>query len=223
MRASASRWPLVVALLMGGAVGPYTYLSSPQPLDVVLTIAALALPMLFSVALDPAIASRPAALAKVGVPILIIAAVLLANAMNPAIWQSYASTAVLFSLLPAMVLAPLCAGFVSGAGVDPAAPFAHAARKSLAWRCGALAWLGVGIHNLVIPYVIPLIGLVAFLVTRTPATPVHGGLFGVFILASLVITLFILFVIGFGLAIPTGLGGEALHARLRRVPVAVAP
>jgi len=219
MCTSASRWPLVVALLMGGAVGPYMYLSSPRPLDVALTIAALALPMLFSVALDAAIPHRPAALAKVGVPILIIAAVLLANAMNPAIWQSYASSAVLFSLFAAMVLAPLCAGFVSGAGATPAA---YADRKSLAWRCGALAWLGVGIHNLVIPYVIPLIGLVAFLVTRTPGTPVHGGFFGMYILASLVITLFILFVTGFGLAIPIGLGGEALHARLRRVPVAVA-
>jgi hypothetical protein len=51
---------------------------------------------------------------------------------------------------------------------------------------------------------------------------VRGGLFSVFFLASLLISLFVLFVTGFGLAIATGLGGEALHARLRRVPVAVA-
>jgi hypothetical protein len=226
MRAFASRWPLVVALLMGAAVGPYTDFSSPQALDAALTIAALALPMLLSVALDHAIPSRPAALAKVGAPILIIAALLLANAMNPAIWQSYASSAGWFSLLPAMVLAPLCAGFFSGAGTNPlapAAPFAYAARKSLAWRCGALAWLGVGIHDLVILYVIPFIGLIVFLVTGTPASQGRGGLFSVFFLATLLIGLFVLFVTGFGLAIPTGLGGEALHARLRRVPLAVAP
>jgi hypothetical protein len=133
------------ALLMGAAVGPYTNFSSPQPLDAALTIAALALPMLFSVALDPAIPSWGAVLAKIGAPMFILAVLLLANSMNPAIWQSYASSATWFSLFAAMLLSALCAGFVSGAGTDNTAPFAHAARKSLAWRCGALAWLGVGI------------------------------------------------------------------------------
>jgi hypothetical protein len=215
MRASASRWPLVVALLMGGAVGPYSSFASVTQLDVALSVAALVLPVLFSVVLDAAIPGRSAALAKTGVSVLVLGGLLLANALYPAIWRGYAGTATAVSLFAAMLLSPLSAGFVSGAGADPAAPFAHAARKSLAWRCGALAWLGVGIHDFFFPYVLPFIGLAS-------NGSSGGGYVPVVALGALLVLLSAAYVTGFGLAVATGLGGEALHARLRRVPVAVA-
>jgi hypothetical protein len=74
--------------------------------------------------------------------------------------------------------------------------------------------LGVGIHDLVIPYVIP------FIVLAVNGTSGHGYV-PVVALAAFLVILLLAFITGFGLAIPTGLGGEALHARLRRVPLAV--
>jgi hypothetical protein len=215
MRAPASRWPLVLALLMGAAVGPYSSFASVTQLDVAFSIVALALPVLLSVALDTAIPGRSVALAKTGVCVLVLGGLLLANSMNPAIWRGYAGTAASASVFAAMLLSPLCAGFVSGAGTDPAAPFAYAARKSLAWRCGALAWLGIGIHDFFFPYLLPFIGLA---INGSSG----GGYVPVVALGALLVLLSAAYVTGFGLAIATGLGGEALHARLRRVPVAVA-
>ena len=114
----------------------------------------------------------------------------------------------------------MCAGFVAGASVDPTV---YPARKSLAWRCGALAWVGVGIHDLAIPYIVPYLQLALHTATQ-PAGSGGAGMEQVELIGfgAFLVLLFGLFVTGLGLAAVTGLGGEALHARLRRLPLAVA-
>ena len=177
-------WRLAAALCIGGLVGFYTSVSSPGTLDVVLSAAALLLPALLHVALDKHIRSSVAGLVwSIG------GALLLGGLFFLIAGPGKAPGGAVFVMC---WLAPISASFTVGN---------QRQRVRRKWRlsvlCGMLAWLGVGIHNL----------LLAALIGGFLADPI-----GRLVLALLIV----LFLFGILASVLTGQLGAGLHAWLRR-------
>lgn len=178
-------WRLAVALLIGGLVGYYTSFSSPGMLDVILSDAALLVPMLLHVALDQHIRRSVVALAwAIGGALLLMGVFFLIAGPGKA------PGAAVFIML---WLAPVSASFTVGSVVRQ--------RVRRKWRlsvlCGMLAWLGVGIHNL----------LFAVIAGNFLADPIGELELGLAV---------VLFLFGFLVAVFTSLLGANLYAWLRR-------
>lgn len=187
---------LALALLLGLLAGVYTDTSGRAIFDNALAAVVLALPPLLAAALDPALRARPGALARVAAAVaLALAAILLGDLLLNALQGQLKLDDGLF-VLAAILLIPVSAAF-SLAGRAPR----FRDNAALAAGCGLAAWLGVGIHNLLIPF------LLGFF---TPGR--NGNDFADLIFAVLVV----LYVIAFGLAALAGLLGAALRAWLLR-------
>jgi hypothetical protein len=177
-------WRLAAALLIGGLVGFYTSFSSPGALDVLLSAVALLLPALLHVALDQHLRRSVVGLAWAigGVLALSIVFFLLAG---PGKMPAGAIFVMLW-------LAPVSASFTVGSLRQ---------RVQRKWRlsvlCGLLAWLGVGIHNL----------LLAVITGHFLADPIGALLLGLAV---------VLFLFGFLASVFTSLLGANLYAWLRR-------
>lgn len=210
MQRRAPGWRIGAALLMGGLVGPYISFSKPATPDVLISAAAVALPVLLSVALDRTLTRKVSALLWVGVPVLIVAGLAIAEVVSPGIWQAYASDAGYFSLIALALLAPFAAAFALRAGsrglASPAAAIGY----------GALAWLGVGVHNIVIPYYPPLAQAFGGIVQAHSQAQRDDSAFGVAVVALVILLIGSVYLMGLGLAVLGGWGGGALRARMGR-------
>jgi hypothetical protein len=213
-----TRWLApAISLLMGCLVGGYSVGPPFYTLaGVVASALALALPVTLSVALDPAIARRAWAVAGVGAISLVLGGLLVMGAAFPAVWQGYSSDAAAISLLAAMLLAPFAAGFAVGTLSMRAEP--DRGWEVQASTCGALAWAGVGLQAVALPYLFPSARvLFAVLVEHQPLPTSSGGFtYGWVAAIPLVLALVLFYGIGFGLAVFGGFLGGALRARLWR-------
>lgn len=185
---------LALALLIGAAAGPWFNLTHPTTLDALLNALAIALPPLLAVLLAKA---RPnGALLRVGLAVALLVIILpLGDVLLNAI-QGRPQLDTLFVVGMAVVLCPLVAVFAVGT---------RGARRGgtvgLALGCGALAWVGMGLHNLLVPL---LLGAYS----RTGPS----GDFGDLVFA----TLLIFYLIGFALALLLGVLGAAIRLWLAR-------
>ena len=178
-------WRLAAALLIGGLVGFYTSFASPGTLDVIVSGAALLVPALLHVALNPHMRRSVAALAwAIGGALLLCGLFFLLA--GPGNMPGGAVCVMLW-------LAPISASFAVGSS--------QRQRVRRKWRlsvlCGMLAWLGVGIHNL----------LFAIIIGNVLADPIGELLLGLAV---------VLFLFGFLVSVFTSLLGANLYAWLRR-------
>lgn len=187
---------LALALLAGLLAGVYTDSSGRAIFDNVLAAFLLALPPLLAVSFDPALRARPGALARVTAAVAFaLAAILLGDFLVNALQAQPRLDDGLF-VLAVILLMPVSAAFAL-AGRGPR----FRDNAALAAGCGLVAWLGIGIHNLLMPF------LLGFF---TPGR--NGNDFADLVFAVLVV----LYAIGFGLAALAGLLGAALRAWLLR-------
>ena len=136
---------LALALLIGALAGPWFNLTHPTALDVALNALVIAVPPLLAVALTKT-AGRGGALPRVGLAVALVVVVLpMGDVLLNAI-QGFPKFDTTFMIGLAVVLCPLIAAFAVGTRG------AHlGGTVGLALGCGVLAWVGVGLHNLLVP------------------------------------------------------------------------
>jgi hypothetical protein len=186
---------LALALLIGAVTGPWFNLTHPSALDVALNALAIAAPPLLAVWLMKS-AQPGVALLRVGLAVALVVVILpLGDVLVNAI-QSHPRLDTTFVVGMAIVLCPLIAAFTVGT---------RGARLGgtvgLALGCGALAWVGVGLHNLLVPL---LLGQYS---STGPSSDFGDLVFAV---------LLVFYAIGFALALLLGLLGAALRLWLAR-------
>lgn len=136
---------LALALLIGALAGPWFNLTHPTALDVALNALVIAVPPLLAVALTKT-AWRGGALPRVGLAVALVVVVLpMGDVLLNAI-QGFPKFDTTFMIGLAVVLCPLIAAFAVG---TRGARFGGTV--GLALGCGVLAWVGVGLHNLLVP------------------------------------------------------------------------
>ncbi|WIG59950.1 MAG: hypothetical protein OJF49_002698 [Ktedonobacterales bacterium] len=187
-------WRLALSLALGALVG--VYIGMPL-VDSAISLAVFILPPVLSVALDGAIVRKRAAVlwvvgVLVGGCVLLSVGDLLLNVLQG--YQKFDSDLFIYTAILAI---PGSAVFALGSRGTR-----FGGTIGLGLGCGALAWLGVGLHNLLIPY------LLGYYSDRGPA----GGM------GSLVfVVLVMLYVLlGFGLALLLAALGVALRVWVAR-------
>jgi hypothetical protein len=186
---------LALALLIGALAGPWFNLTHPTTLDVALNALVIAVPPLLAVGLMKT-ARRDGALRRVGLAVALVVVVLpLGDVLLNAI-QGFPKFDTTFMIGLAVVLCPLIAAFAVGT---------RGARLSgtvgLALGCGVLAWVGVGLHNLLVPL---LLGQFS---SSGPSSDFGDLVFAV---------LLILYALGFVLVLLLGFLGALLRLWLAR-------
>ena len=140
---------LALALLIGALAGPWFNLTHPTALDVALNALVIAVPPLLAVALmktTEKTTGRDGALPRVGLAVALVVVVLpMGDVLLNAI-QGFPKFDTTFMIGLAVVLCPLIAAFAVG---TRGARFGGTV--GLALGCGVLAWVGVGLHNLLVP------------------------------------------------------------------------
>lgn len=195
MRRDSTPTRLALALLIGALAGPWFNLTHPTMLDAVLNALAIAIPPLLAVLLTKP-AQRSGALLRVGLAVAFLVVILpLGDVLYNTI-QGHPRFDTNFLVGMAVVLSPLVAAFAVGT---------RGARLGgtvgLALGCGALAWIGMGVHNLLVPL---LLGQY----TRSGPSSDFGDL--------VFATLLVLYVVGFALALALGVVGATLRLWLAR-------
>jgi len=190
---------LALALLIGALAGPWFNLTHPTALDVALNALVIAVPPLLAVALMKTAektTGRDGALLRVGLAVALVVVVLpLGDVLLNAI-QGFPKFDTTFMIGLAVVLCPLIAAFAVGTrGAS------LGGTVGLALGCGALAWVGVGLHNLLVPL---LLG------QFSPSGPSSD--FGDLVF----VVLLILYALGFVLALLLGFLGALLRLWLAR-------
>lgn len=190
---------LALALLIGALAGPWFNLTHPTALDVALNALVIAVPPLLAVALTKTAektTGRDRALLRVGLAVALVVVVLpLGDVLLNAI-QGFPKFDTTFMIGLAVVLCPLIAAFAVGTrGAS------LGGTVGLALGCGALAWVGVGLHNLLVPL---LLG------QFSPSGPSSD--FGDLVF----VVLLILYALGFVLALLLGFLGALLRLWLAR-------
>lgn len=204
-------WRLGIALFMGSLVGQYGGFVTASLPDVVISWIALALPVVLSVALDRTLVHKGAALIWVTPPVLVLGGLLIAGTAFPAVWQGYSGDAAFLSLGALILLAPLAAAFAVGVRGGQLAK-----TGTLAVACAAVAWLGIGIHNVVLPYLLPLLSIYyAAVIQHATMRAGSGG--GILLGTIIILYISLIYLAGFGLATIAGLLGGALRTRLARL------
>ena len=186
---------LALALLIGALAGPWFDLTHPTALDVALNALVIAVPPLLAVALMKT-ARRGEALPRVGLAVALVVVILpLGDVLFNAI-QGFPKFDTTFMIGLAVVLCPLIAAFAVGT---------RGARLGgtvgLALGCGVLAWVGMGLHNLLVPL---LLGQFS---SSGPSSDFGDLVF---------VVLLIFYAIGFVLALLLGFLGALLRLWLAR-------
>jgi hypothetical protein len=165
--------------------------------------------MLISVLIDRTMRRRLGVVAWVGLTALLAGGLVIAGAAFPSVWQGYTNDAAFYSLVALYLLTPLVASFT----------VTHSAESSLTWErramsFGLLAWLGLGVQNLLLPYIVPFArSYLDIVVLHAPAN--RGGLGYGFLPAIFVFFIIcILYGCGLGLAGILGWVGGALRRRV---------
>lgn len=190
---------LALALLIGALAGPWFNLTHPTALDVALNALVIAVPPLLAVTLTKTAektTGRDGALLRVGLAVALVVVILpLGDVLLNAI-QGFPKFDTTFMIGLAVVLCPLIAAFAVGTrGAS------LGGTVGLALGCGVLAWVGVGLHNLLVPL---LLG------QFSPSGPSSD--FGDLVFAVLLI----LYALGFVLALLLGFLGALLRLWLAR-------
>ncbi|MGE5334937.1 MAG: hypothetical protein ACM3N4_09585 [Nitrososphaerota archaeon] len=188
---------LALAFVIGAAAGPWFNLTHPTALDVLLNMLVIALPPLLAVLLTKS-SQRGGALLRVGLAVALLVVILpLGNVLLNALQgQRLPQLDTTFVTGMAVTLCPLIAAFAAGTRG------AHLrGTVGLALGCGVMAWLGMGLHNLLVPL---LLG------QFSPSGPSRE--FG-----DLVFAVFLIFyVIGVALALLLGVLGAVIRLWLAR-------
>jgi hypothetical protein len=186
---------LALALLIGALAGPWFNLTHPTALDVAINALVIAVPPLLAVALTKT-ARRDGALLRVGLAVALVVVVLpLGDVLLNAI-QGFPKFDTTFMIGLAVVLCPLIAAFAVGTrGAS------LGGTVGLALGCGVLAWVGVGLHNLLVPL---LLGQFS---SSGPSSDFGDLVF---------VVLLILYALGFVLALLLGFLGALLRLWLAR-------
>jgi hypothetical protein len=188
-RGSTFTW-LALALLIGALAGPWFNLTHPTALDVALNALVIAIPPLLAVALMKT-ARRSGALLRVGLAVALAVIVLpLGDVLLNAI-QGFPKFDTTFMIGLAVVLCPLIAAFAMGTRGT-----SLGGTVGLALGCGVLAWVGMGLHNLLVPL---LLGQFS---SSGPSSDFGDLVFAV---------LLILYAVGFVLALLLGFLGALLR------------
>ncbi|HEX4628934.1 MAG TPA: hypothetical protein VH137_09105 [Gemmatimonadales bacterium] len=120
-----------------------------------------------------------------------------------------------------MLLTPFVAAFIVIATRPQGEGGSSPEREALI--CAVLAWVGIGLQNVLLPYVLPLAA--GIITALSPHPPLHrGGLgegFQLVTAAFVVVYLACVYAIGFGLASIEGLLAAALRGRLTRHPATI--
>lgn len=195
MSRNATLIRLALALLIGAVAGPWFDLTHPTWLDALLNALAIALPPLLAVALMKP-EQRGGAWVRVGLAVALLVVVLpLGDVLLNAV-QGFPKFDTSFVVGMAVVLCPLMAAFAVGT---------RGARlrgtAGLALGCGVLAWVGMGLHNLLVPL---LLG------QFSPAGPSSD--FGDLVFAVLLV----LYISGFALSLLLGFLGAIARLWLAR-------
>ena len=190
---------LALALLIGALAGPWFNLTHPTALDVALNALVIAVPPLLAVALTKTAektTGRDGALLRVGLAVALVVVVLpLGDVLLNAI-QGFPKFDTTFMIGLAVVLCPLIAAFAVGTrGAS------LGGTVGLALGCGALAWVGVGLHNLLVPL---LLGQFS---SSGPSSDFGDLVF---------VVLLVLYALDFVLALLLGFLGAALRLWLAR-------
>jgi hypothetical protein len=186
---------LALALLIGAAAGPWFNLTHPTPLDALLNALVIAVPPLLAVLLMKA-PQRGGALLRVGLAVALLVVILPLGDLAFNAIQGFPGFDTSFVVGMAVVLCPLIAAFAVGTrGVRLGGTVV------MALGCGVLAWVGMGLHNLLIPL---LLG------QYSPSGPSSD--FGDLVF----VVLLILYVLGFGLALLLGILGALSRLWLAR-------
>lgn len=186
---------LALALLIGALAGPWFNFTHPTALDVALNALVIAVPPLLAVALMKS-ARRSEALMRVGLAVTLVVVVLpLGDVLLNAI-QGFPKFDTTFMIGLAVVLCPLIAAFSVG---TRGARLGGTVR--LALGCGALAWVGMGLHNLLVPL---LLGQFS---SSGPSSDFGDLVF---------VVLLIFYTLGFALALLLGFLGALLRLWLAR-------
>jgi hypothetical protein len=185
---------LALALVIGAAAGPWFNLTHPTALDALLNALVIALPPLLAIITMKA---RPnGALLRVGLAVALLVIILPLGDLLLSAIQGRPQLDTLFVVGMAVVLCPLIAAFAVGT---------RGARLGgtvgLALGCGALAWVGMGLRNLLVPL---LLGAYS----RSGPSSDFGDL--------VFATLLIFYLVGFALALLLGVLGAALRLWLAR-------
>lgn len=185
---------LALALLIGASTGPWFSLTQPTVLDALLCALAMAVPPLLAVTLMKT--TQPGAPLRTGLFVALLVVLLpLGDVLLNAI-QGHPRLDVLFIVGLAIVLCPLIAAFSVGT---------RGARlrgtAALALGCGAMAWLGIGVHNLLVP----------LLLGQFSSTGPSSG-FGDLVFVALLV----FYLVGFVLALLLGIVGALLRLWLAR-------
>ena len=195
MARSSTFTRLALALLIGALAGPWFNLTHPTALDVALNALVIAMPPLLAVALMKT-ARRGGALPRVGLAVALVVVILpLGDVLLNAI-QGFPKFDTTFMIGLAVVLCPLIAAFAvgtRGARLD--------GTVGLALGCGVLAWVGVGLHNLLVPL---LLGQFS---SSGPSSDFGDLVF---------VVLLIFYALGFALALLLGFLGALLRLWLAR-------
>jgi hypothetical protein len=188
-RGSTFTW-LALALLIGALAGPWFNLTHPTALDVALNALVIAIPPLLAVALMKT-ARRSGALLRVGLAVALAVIVLpLGDVLLNAI-QGFPKFDTTFMIGLAVILCSLIAAFAAGTRGT-----SLGGTVGLAWGCGVLAWVGMGLHNLIVPL---LLGQFS---SSGPSSDFGDLVFAV---------LLILYAVGFVLALLLGFLGALLR------------
>ncbi len=198
------------AVLIGGLVGPYTVVLGGKLADVAISAVALGGAVVLGVLLDRTLERKPAALLRVIPPMLILGGLAIAAAADTALWQGYAADAAWICLIGLMLLTPLGATFALGVRGEAAD-----GSSAPAVMFATLAWVGVGMRNVVLPYLLVLVRAV-FIVSSSQELTSYRMLFGLSLYTDLMILTFFVYVCAFGVALPLGLLGATLRTRLTR-------
>lgn len=140
---------LTLAFLIGLLVGTYTdvTLSTAAPLDLAISAVILVVTCLLSLVLDPTLTRRGTALVVTAVVLLLVLGGLpLVDALINQL-QGFPGLDLTSLLVIDLLLAPLVAAFALGASGTRLGP-----TLGPSIGCALLAWLGVGLHHVALPY-----------------------------------------------------------------------
>ncbi len=170
-------WPrLGLALLMGALVGPYVWNRLGQSLSLSCMALIVTGPFIAAALLNEVIRRDAVALSlALALPLLLIVWVALISlypAAWRALWQGYANDAAFISLLIVMLITPAAAAFAAGA--MPPRPDAQPAFDTRAVLYALVAWLGIGVQNLALTYLVPVAESIWYIAVHHSAGP-HGG------------------------------------------------
>ncbi|HEV8193558.1 MAG TPA: hypothetical protein VGP82_19015 [Ktedonobacterales bacterium] len=140
---------LVLSLLLGLLVGSYTdiTLSTATPIDAAISAAVLAVPPLLAVQLDPELrrSGKAQVLVAVGFGLVLVVFPILDVLFNAG--QGFPGLDLTTIIAVDLLIAPLVAAFSLGTRGKRLGSTA-----GLAIGCGVLAWVGVGLHHILLPY-----------------------------------------------------------------------